>query len=111
MRCSRCGRDNPEDAASCVECQATLVAGPTRDAMDLVPVLVTNDVPALAIARSLLDAEGIACEVEGESARVTLGFDPLPGGTGPMRLMVARKDEEAARGLLAHHEEVADADE
>lgn len=68
---------------------------------DLSVVLVTNDAAELAVAKSLLDAEGVECEVEGESGQETLGLGPLPGATGPMRLLVARKDEEAARGLLA----------
>jgi len=67
----------------------------------LVAVLVTNDAAALTVAKSLLDAEGIECEVLGESGQETLGLGPLPGATGPMRLMVAPEDEEAARGLLA----------
>jgi hypothetical protein len=71
------------------------------DDLDVVSVLVTNDAAALAIAKSLLDAEGVECEIEGESGQETLGLGPFPGATGPMRLMVARKDEEAARGLLA----------
>jgi len=67
----------------------------------LVAVLVTNDAAALAVAKSLLDAERIECEVLGESGQEALGLDPLPGATGPMQLMVAPEDEEAARGLLA----------
>jgi hypothetical protein len=79
--------------------------------LDVVPVLVTNDASALAVAKSLLDAEGIECEVRGESGQETLGLGPLPGATGPMELMVARQDEEAARGLLAQHDDAAEADE
>ena len=67
----------------------------------LVAVLVTNDAAALAVAKSLLDAEGIECEVLGESGQEALGLGPLPGATGPMQLMVAPEDEEAARSLLA----------
>ena len=81
------------------------------DDLSVVPVLVTNDASALAIAKSLLDAEGVECQIEGESGQETLGLGPLPGATGPMRLMVARKDQEAARGLLAQHDEVVDSDE
>ena len=73
------------------------------DDLNIVPVLVTNDAAALAVAKSLLDAEGIECEIEGESGQETLGLGPLPGASGPMRLMVARKDEKAARDLLEQH--------
>ncbi len=84
---------------------------PSSDDLSLVPVLVTNDASALAIAKSLLDGEGVECEVQGESGQETLGLGPFPGATGPMRLMVARKDEEAARGLLAQPDDAADTDE
>jgi len=83
----------------------------SKDHLILVPVLVTNDASELAVAKSLLDAEGVECEVEGESGQETLGLGPLPGATGPMRLMVARKDQEAARGLLQQPGEAADTDE
>jgi hypothetical protein len=76
---------------------APVMTRPSGDDLIEVAVLVTNDAGTLAIAKSLLDAEGVECEVEGES-----GLGPLPGATGPMRLMVARKDENAARGLLAN---------
>jgi hypothetical protein len=81
------------------------------DDLSVVAVLVTNDASALAIAKSLLDAEGVECEIQGESGQETLGLGPFPGATGPMRLMVARKDEEAARSLLAQHNDTADTDE
>ena len=90
-------------SAKCLEFKGALVTRSSRD--DLSVVLVTNDAAALAIAKSLLDAEGVECEVEGESGQETLGLGPFPGATGPMRLMVARKDEEAARGLLAQRRE------
>lgn len=111
MLCSRCGRENPEGAETCLDCGAILVPEPTSDDLDLVPVLVTNDASVLAIAKSLLDAEGVECQVGGESGQETLGLGPLPGATGPMRLLVARKDEEAARGLLAQPMDSTDADE
>jgi hypothetical protein len=65
-------------------------------------VLETNDAAELVVAKSLLDAEGIENEVQGESGQEALGLGPLPGASGPLRLLVARKDEEAARGLLEH---------
>ena len=110
MRCPRCGVDVPEDSRSCPECKATLMSAAPDDASDIVPVFVTNDASALAIAKSLLDAEGIECEIQGESGREMLGLGPFPGATGPMRIMVMRKDEEAARGLLAQEDVPADPD-
>jgi len=84
---------------------------PTEDDMGLVAVLVTNDAAALAVAKSLLDAEGVECEVLGESGQEALGLGPLPGATGPMQLMVAREDEETARALLAQQVDATDAGE
>ena len=84
---------------------------PTGDDMGLVAVLVTNDAAVLAVAKSLLDAEGVECEVLGESGQETLGLGPLPGATGPMQLMVAREDEETARALLAQQVDATDAGE
>lgn len=72
----------------------------SRDDLIEVTVLETNDAAELAVAKSLLDAEGIENEVQGESGQEALGLGPLPGVSGPRRLMVARKDEKAARGLL-----------
>lgn len=84
---------------------------PSEDDLNVVAVLETNDASALAIAKSLLDAEGVECEVQGESGQETLGLGPLPGATGPMRLLVAREDEEAARALLSQQESAADDDD
>lgn len=111
MRCSRCGNENPDGTTTCLDCNANLVSDPSDEELDIVPVLVTNDAPQLAIAKSLLDAEGIECEVLGESGQETLGLGPFPGASGPMRLMVAREDEEAARALLAQQDEAADTEE
>ena len=111
MLCPRCGSENPDGSTACVNCKTALASECSGDDLDLVPVLVTNDASALAIAKSLLDAEGVECELRGESGQETLGLGPLPGATGPVRLMVARKDEEAARGLLSPYDETVDTDE
>src|SRR5262245_49659263 len=88
---------NPHGFTMCLDSKVAIMTKPFGDDLGVVSVLETNDAAALAIAKSLLDAEGIECEVEGESGQETLGLSPLPGVSGPMRLMVARKDEEAAR--------------
>jgi hypothetical protein len=67
---------------------------------DLVVVLETEDLAEIAVARSLLEAEGIECETQGEAGQEVGGLNPLPGATGPVRLLVAPGDERAARGLL-----------
>jgi len=107
MFCPRCAMEIPDGAESCRECGATLVSKTADDELEVVTVFVTNDAAALAVAKSLLDAEGIECEVQGESGQEALGLGPFPGATGPMRLMVARSDGEAARGLLTQSSEAA----
>ena len=68
---------------------------------DLVVVLETEDHAQLSVARSLLEAEGIECETEGEGGQEVGGLNPLPGATGPVRLMVAPEDKEEALELLS----------
>ena len=46
----------------------------TDDDPTLVPVLITGDASELAIAKSLLDAEGVECEIQGESGQEALGL-------------------------------------
>jgi len=96
--------ENPYGSAKCLDRKGAVVSRPSDDDLSFVSVLETNDAAALAVAKSLLDAEGIECEIQGESGQETLGLGPLPGVSGPMRLMVAREDEEAARGLLEQHQ-------
>jgi hypothetical protein len=91
-------------SAKCLDGKGAVVSEPSHDDLSVVSVLVTNDAAALAVAKSLLDAEGIECEIQGESGQETLGLGPFPGASGPMRLIVARKDEKSARGLLEQHQ-------
>jgi hypothetical protein len=95
--------ENPHGSAKCLDGKAAVMSKPSSDDLGVVSVLMTNDAAELAVAKSLLDAEGIECEIQGESGQETLGAGPFPGASGPMRLMVARTDEEAARGLLEQH--------
>jgi hypothetical protein len=111
MFCPQCAKEYPEGVKTCGDCGVALVAELAANDMDLVPVLVTGEHAELAIAKSLLEAEGIACETEGEAGQETLGAGPLPGATGSVRLLVAREDAEAARDLLAQHEDFAPEDE
>ena len=76
---------------------------PSHDDLSVVSVLVTNDAAALAVAKSLLDAEGIECEIRESRDKRHWASARSRRASGPMRLMVARKDEEAARGLLEQH--------
>src|SRR5262249_7573715 len=107
-RISRTGSSTRSWCTASLSQKGASMTGPFEDDPGFVAVLVTSDAAELAVAKSLLDAEGIECEVEGESGQEVLGLDPLPGATGPMRLMVARADEEAARELLAQRIDATD---
>ena len=115
MYCPQCGTEYREGVATCSECGVALEAAPPPEARDevewadRVTVLVTIDPALLAIARSLLDAEGIKCFVQGGESQSVFGASGLPGEVGgPMRLAVAREDEEPARALLAAQELASD---
>jgi hypothetical protein len=101
MFCPQCGTEYPKGVTKCAECGVDLVAELPDADVDLVAILVTSDPAQLSVAISLLEAEGIECETHGESGQEVLGLGPLPGATGPVRLLVAAEDEEAARALLA----------
>jgi hypothetical protein len=101
MICPKCGAQYPRGATRCSKCHAELVddtARAPRDAaewVDDVVVLETTDEGQLMIARSLLEAEGIACFAQGEEGQQLIG-------AGPVRLRVRVGDQKAARALLAH---------
>lgn len=99
--CPRCRAEYGEGIATCYECAVALVSELPDADPDLVPVLVTDDHVELAVARSLLEAEGIECETHGEAGQEVFGLGPLPGATGPAMLLVARENAEAAQALLA----------
>ncbi len=100
MFCPRCGTQYPEGVTTCDKCGVALVARLTGEEPDLVPVFEAGDHVELAVARSLLEAEGIECETQGEAGQEVFGLTPFPGAAGTVRLLVAREDLEAARALL-----------
>jgi hypothetical protein len=68
---------------------------------DLVTVFEAGDHVEMAVARSLLEAEGIECETQGEAGQEVYGLSPFPGATGKVRLLVERGKARAALALLA----------
>jgi hypothetical protein len=111
MWCPRCKTEFGDDVSVCPNCGGELVASPPPGVADegaggddVVTILETSDPAVLAVLQSLLEAEGIYCQIQGEGPGEALGLGPLPGATGPMRLQVSRRDEEAARGLMAARE-------
>ncbi len=106
MSCSNCGAEVPSDAAKCPKCGAAVVAADAAgdaDWADVVTVLRSSDSSEIAVAKSLLEAEGIKVLAEGEGIDDTAGFDHLSGFS---RLQVERENEEAALALLANRNAV-----
>ena len=71
---------------------------------DLVTVFETGDPALVALAKSLLDSEGIDFTTKGEAIQDLLGAGRFPGGTnlvaGPVVFQVRSEDGERARPLL-----------
>lgn len=103
MFCPQCRSEYPAGVTRCAECDVDLVAelppAPSHETegADLVPVLVTSDESRLAVAKSLLAAEGLPYVAEGEE-----GLEL--NATALVRLCVRPEDEQASRELLAHLE-------
>jgi hypothetical protein len=74
------------------------------DWLDLETVLVSSDASLLPVVRSLLEAEGIPCFVQGELMQDFLGLGRLATGAnqifGPVEVQVPKERAQAARDLL-----------
>jgi len=114
MYCPECRLEFRDDIATCSECGARLTeAAPTdppepkAEWLELETVLQTSDAALLAVARSLLDAEGIPSFARGDLLQEFLGWGRLPSGTnlitGPVELQVPADRSAEARDLLAVH--------
>ena len=112
MFCPKCGQEYRDGVTVCGECDVALTPDPPdpppgdeTEWRDLETVLVTSDPALLAVARSLLDAEGIPTFSRGELLQDVVGWGRLPGGSnlvsGPVRLEVPADRSQEARALLA----------
>jgi hypothetical protein len=82
--------------------------------VDLVTVLDTADASLLLVAKSLLDAEGIASFAEGVGAQEGLGAGRIAASDlplGPGRLRVHPEDAERARELVVGLQATPDTEE
>jgi hypothetical protein len=112
MFCPECGAEYREGIASCTDCHVELVvtlppAPEEPEWVDLVTVLRTNDEAELAVAKSLLEAEGILCMLRAVGPQGIVDFGQLSGASqamNPIELRVRDDDAEAARELLAAKE-------
>ncbi len=110
MHCPRCRTEYEPGVTRCPDCDLALAEGaapPERDEaewVDLVTVLETGDPSLLLVTKSLLEAEGVPCFVEGVGVYEGLGAGRIASADlpmGPGKLRVHPQDVEAARALLA----------
>ena len=109
MHCPSCGRSFSEPSAECPECGVELAeagAGPPPDpTIQFASVLTTGDPGVIAVAKSLLDAEGIEYLVRAEGLQDLFGGGRLGAGynilAGPAEFVVREDDAARARELLA----------
>ena len=75
-----------------------------RDDITLVPVLATGEAALIAVAKSLLEAEGIDYFIRGEGLNDLFGYGRMFTSfnyvVGPPEFMVREEDAERARELL-----------
>ena len=111
MFCPQCQSEYREGFTTCADCGVALVDAPL-DGVDeenpdeeWVTVLETGDPGELALAHSLLDAEGITAMFPGEGIQSLFGMGTLGAGfniaVGPAAIRVLEHDAERARELLA----------
>jgi hypothetical protein len=108
MFCPQCGSEYREGFTVCVDCDAALVD--RLPAADLTPddpfvtVLETGDPGLLALAHSLLEAEGIPSLFLGEGLQSLFGAGTLGAGfniaVGPAHIQVPASQAERAWELL-----------
>ncbi len=104
--CPACGAEYVRDVGTCADCGGALVPGPveepSRQRVELCPILELDNPADIAFATSMLDSAGIAYHVRGEDVHALYGSG-LAGTAlfGPRRLMVDRRRADEAVGLLA----------
>ena len=97
MFCPQCGAEYESGIRECADCGVELSAQPPPSAdpewVEFVTVLTTRDHAELAIAKSVLDGEGIPFFAKNEEVENLLA-------TGPVELQVPPEHESAAKDLL-----------
>jgi hypothetical protein len=114
MYCPECRNEYQDGVDRCPECGVALVEslpeedeGPEEsiDWRDLETILVTSDTALVPVVRSLLEAEGIPCFVQGEALQDLAGIGRLASGAnmvfGATKIQVPREYVQNARDLLA----------
>ena len=107
MYCPECGAEYRDGFFQCSDCQVSLVLHPPESAatyqpiehLELVTLLEIDNPIRLAIIRSVLEAEGIAFIVQGESPH-TLGGIAFTSRRKKSVLQISKQDEAKARALI-----------
>jgi hypothetical protein len=121
MFCPQCRQEYREGVTTCNECGHALVgtlpaAGHDEaEWLDLVTVLKTSDLAMTKVVKSLLEAEGIPCLLQGEGLQDLWGLGRAGTGfnvaAGPVQVQVRPQDAAAALELIETHDPPAAAPE
>ena len=109
VTCRHCGESIQESAEICPQCgraRPEAPPGPTPEPnLDLVPVFRTGDAGLIALAKSLLNGEGIDYLARGDGLQDLFGCGRLGVGfsyvVGPVEFVVRSDDAPRVRALLA----------
>jgi hypothetical protein len=114
MFCPQCSQEYREGVATCNECGLALVATlpaaghDEAEWVDLVTVLKTSDLATTKVVKSLLEAEGIPCLLQGEGLQDLWGLGRAGTGfnvaAGPVQVQVRPQDAAVALELIEAHE-------
>jgi hypothetical protein len=106
MRCPTCGRENsgPGDCPACGTGWSGMPRPQPSPDIQLVRVFATGDAGLTAIARSLLDSEGIDVLVRGDALQDLFGAGRIAAVNpivGPVEFWVREDDAARAAALLS----------
>ena len=108
MFCPNCGAEYREGFSVCSACNVPLVEElPEQEEPEyikFVTIYVTGDPAFIALAKSILESEGIKYFIKGEGlqdlfacGRIGTGFNPV---IGPVEIQVDEKDAEKGKEIL-----------
>jgi hypothetical protein len=114
MFCPQCRQEFQEGVTACNECGLALVGAlpaaghDEAEWVDLVTVLRTSDLAASTVVKSLLEAEGIPCMLQGEGLQDLVGLGRAGTGfnvaLGPVQVQVRPQDVAVALELIEAHD-------
>jgi len=106
MYCTKCNKHYPDDYIECPICLNSLEKEPIRNQIEyqeLYPIYTPPDASLLAIAKSLLESEGIEFWVQNEKLQNLLGAGQLMGFNqifGSPKIYVNKENIKLSKELL-----------